>query len=286
MPPLFPVLSLLAGAALLGCTDGVPLPDTAPPVPEADSTAASPFDFEHPDVVIELPDALREISGLTALPGDLLGAVQDEDGLLYVLEPDSGRVVGLHRFAGGGDYEGVELWESEVMVLRSDGDLYRFPLPDTLLGESERDAPKLETRLKRSCDAEGLGAASTRLLIACKESAGKGMKQHRALYAYDPDAEAIDAAPAFLLDLSGDRALRAFKPSAVAVHPDGRVFVLSSVMKAIWVLAPDGATLGRYALPSVYLPQPEGLTFVGSSLYVSSEGRPATLVRFTADPTP
>ena len=275
-----PLAPLVCALALLACTDGIPLPDTAPPVPAADSTAPPPFDFERPSVVIELPGALREISGLTPLPGGLLGAVQDEDGLLYVLEPDSGRVVGLHRFAGGGDYEGVELLGDEVVVLRSDGDLYRFPLPAPLRGESRRDVSKIETALSSSCDAEGLAASGGQLLIACKEYAGKDLKHRRAMYRYDPEAAALAPTPALVLDLRGDPKLRAFKPSALAVHPDGRVFVLSSVMKAVWVLAPDGATLGRYALPARFLPQPEGLALLGDALYISSEGRPATLVRF------
>ena len=282
MPRLYPLTALFAllGALLTACTDQVPVPDLAPPVPAADSSQAAPFDFETPSVVIELPGALREISGLTALPGGLLGAVQDEDGLLYVLEPDSGRVVGLHRFAGGGDYEGVEVVDGEVFVLRSDGDLYRFPLPAPLRGESERDADKTETDLTRSCDAEGLAASGSRLLIGCKEDGGKGMKHRRAVFAYSPERDLLDPTPAAVLDLRPDKSLRAFKPSSLAVHPDGRLFVLSSVMKAVWVLSPDGATLGRYALPSRFLPQPEGLAFVGGALYVSSEGRPATLVRF------
>ncbi|WP_456428006.1 SdiA-regulated domain-containing protein [Rhodocaloribacter sp.] len=317
----FQTLAARAGAFLLRAALGLALSGAGlgaacacrqppPPMPSASHTSpdttAVPYDFDRPDAVFELPRALREISGLTVLDEHRLGAIQDETGTLFILDAQTGTVTARKKFGKDGDYEGLERVGRRVFVLRSDGTL--FEIADWRA--SKLKVTRHKTRLSSKYDTEGLGydAARRRLLIACKEYAGKRLKHHRAVYAFDLTTNALLEAPVFTIPTkempapSGESALNRrlrdlfgsvfdmsdFKPSALAVHPvTGRVYVLSSVRKVLLVLTPEGAISDVWALPKKRFPQPEGLTFLpDGTLFVSNEGggRKATLLRFAYHP--
>lgn len=272
----------------------------ARPWPGVDSS----YVFEQPDAVFELPKKLEEISGLTLLDERHLGAIQDEDGDLFVIDLGSGAVVREVTFAKGGDYEAVARAGDRLFILRSDGRLY-----DVAGWQADEvDARRHETGLKASCDAEGLvyQEAQHRLLVACKEKAGKKLDGYKAIYAYDLARGELFEEPAYLIDVErfsqsvrddnpvDDRIrsalspvvdLSGFKPSGLAIHPrTQQVYVLSSVRKAVVVLEASGEVVGVIALPDHLFAQPEGITFLpNGDLFISSEGtggRAAILARF------
>lgn len=266
-----------------------------------------PYDFSAPDARFALPSDLREISGLTVYDSTTLAAVQDEDGRIYRLDQATGDVLDRSKFAGKGDYEGIERVEDRLYVLRSDGTLFEIRHPF----EKRQKVHKHDTRLSARYDTEGLyfDAPGRRLLIACKEYPGKGLKGVRAIYAYDLDREKVGKHPVMRLSLqSVQDTLRrhgrltnrlfdwltpgthrkAFKPSALARHPvTGDFLVLSSVFKAIVVVTPAGAIRTVWPLDPGLFPQPEGLAVrEDGELFISNEGRPATLLRFAYHPRP
>ena len=270
---LVPLLAVFATAA---CAErGRPATSAVP--------EAFPYRLDAPDAVFELPVRLQEISGLTVLPTGRLGAIQDEDGVIFEVDPASGRVTAEQAFGDDGDYEGVELTPDAVWVLRSDGDLYRVSQDSAGRVETR----KIETALKSKNDTEGLAydAARARLLIACKEDPGDGLDEARAIYAFDLATETLSAAPVALLDRTRVDGDATFKPSAMAVDPrTGRWFVLSSVEKALAVLDSDGMLLDVIALSPRLFPQPEGITFdAAGTLYIANEGPlgAGTLLRFS-----
>lgn len=286
---------------LLGCSDGDA--DTSAPVVRTADRPDPPYRFDAPDARFELPGRLDEISGLTVLDAQHLGAVQDERGILFVLDTATGEVSHEHDFGGRGDYEGVERVEEFVVVLRSDGRLY--VIDDWTADES--DARHVDTGLHGGCDAEGLAfdAEATRLLIACKEQPGRGYGGSRTVFAFDPTTNRLDPAPAFVIRAdsvttedtvdSTVRALvrpladlNAFKPSAIAVHPrTGEIYVISSVRKEIVVLDRAGAVADVWPLSGDLLPQPEGLAFLpDGTLFISSEARGGTAVVLRFDYQP
>ncbi len=303
MRPVAALLPVLIVLALGGCGNAEPPTGGAAP---ARSAAAPPYRFDAPDARFELPGRLDEVSGLTDLGGGRLGAVQDEKGHLYVLDAATGEVVHEHDFGPGGDYEGVERVGERVVVLRSDGRLFVI----TEWQAERAEAATLDPGLHGSCDAEGLAfdAPAERLLIACKEAPGGGLRGARALYAFDLRRQALVAEPAFIVhadSLAGaerslDEAVReavrpltdinAFKPSAAGVHPlTDEVWVLSSVDRLVLVLARDGTIAAMWPLPARLAPQPEGLAFLpDGTLFLASEaaGGAATLLRFAYHPTP
>lgn len=270
---LAPLAVALTAAA---CADRTPAPGPGP-------TEAVPYRLGAPDAVVDLPVRLQEISGLTVLPSGRLGAVQDESGVIYEIDPASGNVVNTLPFGNAGDYEGIELTPEAVWVLRSDGDLYRVAQDSTGRVETR----KVETALRSRNDTEGLAYDATggRLLIACKEDPGEGLEDVRAIYAFDLATETLSAAPVALLDRQQLDGEASFKPSALAVDPrTGRWFVLSSVEKALAVLDPDGTLVASLPLSAQLFPQPEGIAFdAAGTLFIANEGRvgAGTLLRFS-----
>lgn len=250
------------------------------------AVATAPYRFDRPVARFELPPDLVEISGLTVLDDGSIGAVQDEEGALYVLDPESGEVTAVVPFGPPGDYEGVELVGDRLFVLRADGALFE------MAGWSGGDASGREVALDlpRDCDAEGLGydAGRGHLLVACKEEGGPGLGERKAVYAYGLEARALRDGPAFVIDpaeVPGDRKL---KPSAVAVHPvTGAAVVLSSVREAVVVVGDGGAVTDVWSWAEAGFEQPEGLAFLpNGDLLIASEGgeQPAVLARFAYEP--
>ncbi len=280
MPYLSVALSLLTALSLSSCAPG---PDE--PVPAAVASPSPPSEGHTLEEVarIELPDELKEISGMTLLDGRILGAVNDEQGVLYFVDIATGQISDRKKFGKKGDYEGIALAGRRLYVLRSDGSLFEI----TNWGDSEPGSEEIETGLKKSCDAEGLAFDGTRgrLLVACKEKGGKGMKGDRAIYGFDPAANRVSDDPVYVLREEDFRKGKDdFKPSGLAIHPSsGDVYVLSSVRKAVVVLASDGSFREEIDLSDAGLEQPEGMVILPEGdVLISSEGvkHPAVLTRF------
>ena len=273
------LLLLIAALAATACADNTP---AAPGAPER-VNAEVPYRLDAPDAVIQLAGSLREISGLTILPSGNLGAVQDERGIIYEIDPLSGQVVAMLPFASAGDFEGIELAPDAVWVLRSDGDLYRVSRDST----GTPAAQKFETALGSSNDTEGLAYDPTenRLLIACKEDPGYGLDRVRSIYAFSLDTETLSERPVFLLERTQVDAEDSFKPSALSIHPaTGNLYVLSSVRKALAVMAPDGTFIATVPLDPALFPQPEGIAFAADgTLFIANEGPTGagTILRFS-----
>lgn len=295
------LLSLLAGLHAAWAQPRTPLAAGDLSVEDA-----SAYAFDRPEATYPLPSDLKEISGLTVLDDRHLGAVQDEDGVLFIINFLTGDVEAARKFGKDGDYEGIELAGSRLFVLRSDGTIYEIAdwRAKTL------DAKKHRTALSAACDAEGLAyeASRKRLLVACKERAGKGLKHRKAIYAFDLSREKLLDAPAYTIAIRAFNArtaddaisrrirlllepvadLSGFKPSGVAVHPlTKQVYVLSSARKALVAMEADGTLAEVWALPDALFAQPEGIAFLpNGDLFIANEGvsGAATLLRFTYQP--
>ncbi|MEM1271474.1 MAG: hypothetical protein AAGI08_15625, partial [Bacteroidota bacterium] len=161
-----------------------PAPEAAAggPLAVPDTVRVVDYDFSAPAHRYDLPRALQEISGLTVLDARHLGAVQDEDGDLFTINIETG-AVDKRRFAKRGDFEGLANADGRVFALRTDGKLYE--LIDWRAEEIEDR--EHETKLDERYDPEGLtyDAANNRLLVICKEFAGKGYEGMKAIYAFD-----------------------------------------------------------------------------------------------------
>lgn len=265
----------------------------------------SGYAFDRPDRIFELPDALDEISGLTLLDDRHLGAIHDDSSDLFVIDVRTGAVTERYDMGNKRDYEDVERVGDTVYVLASNGTIYAIEE----WKKNQRITARYKTGLGREHDTEGLAydAKGNRLLILCKEYAGKGLKGYKAIYAFDLKRKQLLPAPAFRIDIAqaeeaakSGRVLPAgqiegegwwgrkkeIKPAALALHPlTGQLFVISSTKRRIIVLNGDGSLAAAYKLPKKYFVQAEGLAFLpNGDLFISNEKgkrKSATLLRFS-----
>ncbi len=292
--------SLVLTAVLLAtaCTDR-----TEQAAPEAFPQGDTSYVFTSPDAHFELPKELDEISGLALLEEGRLGAVQDEEGILFLIDSQTGEVVERHEFGKTGDYEAVDYAEGRLFILRSDGHVMRFDGGWSALDE----ATTFDLDIPKRCDAEGLrfDAAERRLLVSCKDEPGPGLEVEKAIYAFDPDGQKLQDEPVFVVDsrrlnaslpdhpvnqavrsvLSDKVDLSGFRPSELAIHPvTDELFILSSVRETILALDRDGEPSRLWVLPSDLLTQPEGMVFLpNGDLFIASEAAnrdEAVLLRF------
>ena len=266
-----------------------------------------PYRLNDPDDTFLLSHDLVEISGLgLSDDGMHLLAVNDEDGYIFYLQPDNGEVAKRLKFSGPGDYEGIEMVDGTIFVVRSDGALFEVVNP----GQEDQNPLIHKTFLTSEQDVEGLchDPATGHLLLACKGKAGKGkdFKGKRAVYAFDLAAKLLLPEPRFLIDredlllwaqeghysitrkfaeaFEPGLAADAFAPSGIAVHPLSKdYYILSSTGKKLVVLNTNGELLHIEPLAPSLHRKPEGICFFpDGTLFISNEGKggSAKLMRF------
>ncbi len=245
------------------------------------------YDLKQPDDKHFLPYVLSEVSGLTVLDNDRLLCVEDETGRVYEYDLKKRKIVNAITFDRPGDYEGIELIDSTIYVLRSDGDLFVF----NYTTENATQAKKIENKLSAKNDTEGLGfnPLSGRLLIACKEDEDiEGVKaKGKAVYEYDIKKETLIETPFFEIEKDDlvtffetyrnfeyEKERIKFEPSGIAYNPvDKYYYVIASVGKLMVVLDNKGSIMATYPIAPRILHQPEGISFASNGdLYLSSEG--------------
>lgn len=241
------------------------------------------FDFDNPEVV-KLPKKLKEISGLTGWKEDgQLLAVQDEDGLFFIVDAATGTITESFKFGKDRDYEGITHDGNTIYVLERDGDLHLIEYEP---GTKEYDARKLETDFSYRNDTEGIAyeAKTNSLLIVPKENelSTDLDNYQRGVYRYHIETGITDATPAYVLDLQvigkviyGKDKPHLLKPSGIAIDPlTEDIYVIASVGNILVVLDREGELKHIEILREKVFKQPEGICFDQSgNLYLSSEGR-------------
>ena len=272
------------------------------------TAAEFPYDLKEPEWAVDLPSVLQEVSGLASISMTEIAMVQDEQGLIFIMNTDSKEIISKHRFRRNGDFEGIEILGETAYVLRSDGDVYEVNnyRSDSPVAESH------ETALSTSNDTEGLGYdPETRLLLISSKESDKLMgikyKDKQVIVSWDPETRSLRPNPFLVIDLDDIKKFLKknaksksekkfadkfnpdktshFKPSAIAVHP---------ITKEIYLLASNGNMLlvvnrlqqitQAKHLSSKKFPQPEGMCFdEEGNLYISNEGSlgPGTLRKYT-----
>ncbi len=276
-----------------------------------------PYALNEPAQRHELPKILNEISGLSLTPGndELLTAIQDENGILFYINKQTGEVERELTFYKDGDYEGVEVVGESVYVIKSTGTIYEVKDLD----QTPPYVLKHKFFLSKENDVEGLcyDAANDRLLIACKGLAATGesfekAKFKKAIFSFNLSDKSMDILPTYVITLESiqtylgqckatkyhdkltgyfnpDVENLIFSPSAIAVHPiTGHLYMTSSAKKIMMVIDVGGRILHLEKMDKSVHPQPEGLAFdADGTLYISNEGKKegnGTVLRFEYQP--
>lgn len=269
-------------------------------------SAAKSYNYETPSEVIELPEILHEISGLTDLDSATIACVQDELGLVFIYNLEEKKIVKQISFGIPGDYEGITFTGESLFILRSDGMLIEC-------GFSEENHKLLIDSIQTNIpakDNEGLcyDKLGNRLLIGCKSKLRKGsdFKNIRGIYSFDLETKELSEKPVFHIEIfdiisfakkNGIELPTRFKKktqevvtnvkigiSAVAIHPlTGELFILSAVDNLLLIYNTNGTITNLVSLGSDLYQKAEGITFFeNGNMLISNEGKDSkpTLLNF------
>ena len=257
-----------------------------------------PYRLDKPVEAFEMPNKLREISGLGIdEAGSYLYAVQDEEGKLFMINTTTGEVEKEEKFHKEGDYEGVEFANGRVFAIKSSGTIYEV----ANLGEKNQEVTKHKFDFSKNSDIEGLGydEQENRLLISCKGKVGKGedFKFKKGIFSLSLDSMKMSEEPVYTISVEAvkhflevhstlekiDKLVKLFQPgeefifgpSGLAVHPKtGDIYITSSVGKLLVVMQRDGHIKHMVKLKKKLHEQPEGIVFAqDGTLYISNEGK-------------
>lgn len=227
----------------------------------------------------DLPKALVEISGLAFDSAGRLFAHDDEQAIVYQLDPAAHRVI--KRFSFGrpavrGDFEAIAVVGPQVILTTSEGVLYA--------GREGRDGESVPyvtqaTGVGRDCETEGMAyePAERALLFVCKVPRTRALVGHLAVLRWSLDRKALDPQPRIfvrLTDMTRDLNGSAFHPSELLrVAGSGHYLVLSAQQHAIAELTAEGKVVAMGRLRRGDHRQAEGLALgADGALLVADEG--------------
>lgn len=291
---IYPGLVFTVCMSLFSCADSI---EKNPPSADEKSIKATGYNLSNPDRTIKLPPVLHEVSGITILDSATVACVQDENGIVFMIDLKKGEIRDQLIFHTPGDYEDITRAGNALYVLRSDGMLFRVMhngSPGSLKKSFSSGVPVNEY--------EGLCSDSRNniLLITPKHKPGKEYKHEgkHPVYGFDLSKETPLVKTVFDLDLKeireyaadhkieapGDDSRIRFKPSAIGIHPlTNELFVLSSVERMLFVFDINGKIRHIEKLDKDIFNMPEGISFLeNGDMMISNEGHknPPTILIF------
>ncbi|RYD89657.1 MAG: SdiA-regulated family protein, partial [Sphingobacteriales bacterium] len=147
------------------------------------------YDLNKPER-FKMREDLLEVSGITFHNGDpdIIYAIQDEDGRVYHFRPGDAKP-GYTHFGKQGDYEDVTVLNDNVIVLKSNGTFYSFPLAN-IKQEEQNDVKQLKDLLPKG-EYEGLYAdeSAHKLYVLCKNCGAKKSDKIDGGYIFTADGD-------------------------------------------------------------------------------------------------
>lgn len=228
-----------------------------------------------------MPEVLEEISGIAFHKGNpsTVYAQQDEEGKVFWGDMETKKFKSS-KFAKNGDYEDITTLGDMLMLLKSNGDIYSFPIAEVQKKHAENVT---ETKgLLPKGEYEGLFADQKTGLVyvLCKECKADKNKKSTTGYTLKLDPSGyLKNVGTFQINVSGidklaGRKKGTFHPSALAKHPvTGEWYMVSAINKALLVADGNFKVKAAYHLTADLFNQPEGIAFDSSgNLYISNEG--------------
>lgn len=242
------------------------------------------YSFFTPDSSYEMPDLLREISGITLASNYTVFCVQDELGAVFEYDFAKEDINKIHRFTDIGDFEDVAVNKDMVYVLRSDGNVFKFSI---------KNSSKVEQFMLslNSLNIEGLHYSDGYLYVACKDPLVSQNETKRSVYRVKDNNKAI---PELYLEIDLNNISQfisknypelalsdvLFNPSALAIHPVTKELYLLSATDRLIAVYKDKQLKYAIPLPAEEYYKPEGLIFYpNGDMLISSEGDKRGLVK-------
>ncbi len=237
----------------------------------------------------ELPNTLREISGLAATPDGRVFAHGDERALIVELDVSRGRTIKaftMGRHGARGDFEGMAVADGRFWLVTSDGILYES---SEGANGGHVEFRTYDSGVGTQCEVEGLAYDPTvrALLLACKVPRVRALRgvvaiftwsiPRRALVSRTPLRVRVDA-------IARTAGVSTFHPSGLERESTtGHWLLVAARERAVVEITADGRVIAGAALSRRGHPQPEGITVASDrTLLIADEGgnRRATLTTY------
>jgi SdiA-regulated len=218
--------------------------------------ATDSYNFSNPDETIELPESLREVSGIALVSDNLMACVEDEHGVVYFFDLLQKKIIKEITFEKKGDFEDIAIDGETLFILKSNGHLVKISSCFT-----KPIIQSIHTDLSKELNYEGLAMDKKTLLV--------GSKSENKIFRYDLTKNKSVGEP-IQLPTNGN-----FSLSGLSVHPiSGDYYFLASVGKSLLITGSDGSGQQYVSLSKKIFKQPEGIAFNKSGdLYISNEGK-------------
>ncbi|KAA9340091.1 SdiA-regulated domain-containing protein [Adhaeribacter soli] len=226
----------------------------------------------------EVPDILREVSGIAYLGPNRFACIQDEQGTIFIYNTAAAKIEKEIDFAGPGDYEGIALVGKTAYVVRADGRLFEV----NNIESAKPQVTEYGTPFTAENNIEGLGydARNNRLLLAVKDR-DSNSNAYKGIYSFDLETKKLAATPVYKIDFGHPVFAtvqdneKTMMPSEVQVHPvTGNVYVTDAKNAQIVVMDAQGNIKNRYKISKGDFYKAEGITFSpAGELFISNEGK-------------
>lgn len=224
----------------------------------------------------ELPDELKEISGIANIDNNRFACVQDEAGKIFIYNTATNKIEKSIPFAKPGDYEGIAIVGSTAYIASADGKIFEVNNYN-----SKPTITEHTTYLTAKDDVESLcyDKKNNRLLLAFKGDEKNG-NDYKGIYAFNLSSKKLATTPVYKVDLTQKiwdnvKQKNKLQPSDIEIHPlTGDIYILDGGNPKLVVMKADGSKVDIYELATSEFRQPEGITFTkAADLYISNEGK-------------
>ena len=263
--PKLTILAALLSIALFSCTTQAQ---------KEKFENSDTFDFSSPKI-INLPQALDEISGIAYYPKDTsIFAIIDEDGLLFKVSLNRPDEVKEWRFDKQRDFEDIVFLDSTFYVMVSNGDIDKITFENGKIAVAKVDFPNASKKVNEF-ESMYYSQDNNKMIMICKQCEDD-KKSTLSSYYFSDSAhqfvpyETMQTEPVFQRIGSKKEKI---KPSAAAVNPlTKELYVLCSVNKIIFIENAQGKVKEVIKLDPKIYKQPEGMAFTpDGDLIISNE---------------
>jgi len=224
---------------------------------------------------------LREISGLAVTPNGDIFTHNDEDGIIFKLDPLDGSVLSTFEMTVNGkrvqdDLEGIAIAEENMFVINSNGKIYMFEP----VGNGEKANCRIyPTSLAVDWEIEGLAYDPTirSLVIISKNPLTAKASGKVGIFFWSLDKRALlleDTIYIPIHQLADKIGQKKFQPSGIERHPEsGHYLIIAARQHSIAEITPQGELLAIQKLAGKLHHQMEGITVLtDKGLLISDEG--------------
>lgn len=253
------------------------------------------YNYRQPSQIIKLPANLYEISGIATLDSSKIACVQDEEGFLYTYDLIQKEISNQVTFTFDGDFEGITKADSNLYILRSDGNLFEisgFNSESITVKEYMSSIPAIEF--------EGLcfDKSKNRILVSCKDEMleGREYRNKRVIFSFDLISKKFSDDPAIIIDMDSIKSFMSknkidlpivlkknkipelpvlkMQISDICIHPiTKKLFLLSASDYCLFIFSLDGRIEHMEILNPLLFKQAEGISFFeNGDMAISNEG--------------